>query len=284
MQSPCRYVWLLSLSIVLPSGCARWHVDAEPVYQTIEANPRRNTERAERQHHKALKIIRRHLDRRHFHADLHEAEDHLQRALVADVTYGPAHNSLGVLYLWRRDLYLAAWEFEYAQKLMPESCEPLYNLGIVYEEAGKLDQAIEYYQMALDIEPTNPHVLGNLARARIRYGDPIEAVRPLLEELRFADKRPDWLAWAAEQLGLNPIQFVSAEEPDLEDDEPTPAESAETPEEAEEIPPFPFSSEAAPELPPLDAPPGTAHLGDEQASEPIGPTESGPFAPPLLSE
>lgn len=273
---------MLSLGIILMPGCARWHVDAEPVYQTIEANPRRNTERAERQHHKALKIIRRHLDRRHFHADLHEAEDHLQQALVADVTYGPAHNSLGVLYLWRRDLYLAAWEFEYAQKLMPESCEPLYNLGMVYEQADKLDQAIEYYQMALDIQPTNPHVLGNLARARIRYGDPIEAVRPLLEELRFADKRPDWLAWAAEQLGLNPIQLVSAEGPDPEGDAPTPAESAETPEEAEEIPPIPFESKTAPQLPMLDAPAGTAHLGDDNAWETSEPTE--PFAPPLLSE
>ena len=41
--------------------------------------------------------------------DLAKAQEYLQKALVADVTYGPAHNTLGMLYLKQRRLYLAAW-------------------------------------------------------------------------------------------------------------------------------------------------------------------------------
>jgi hypothetical protein len=48
------------------------------------------------------------------------AERLLRDALTADLSYGPAHNNLGVLRLKRGDLSEAANEFEWARKLIPE--------------------------------------------------------------------------------------------------------------------------------------------------------------------
>ncbi len=119
---------------------------------------------------------------------------------MADVTYGPAHNTLGMLYLKQHKLYLAAWEFEYANKQMPERFEPLYNLALVYEAADKLDRAIEYASMAFSIAPRNADVMETLIRTRLRNGESIEEVRPLVKEVLFYETRPSWVCWAKEQL------------------------------------------------------------------------------------
>src|SRR5580658_3916147 len=47
-----------------------------------------------------------------------EAQSALLKALDADVTFGQAHNNLGTVYLHEGNLYQAAWEFQYAAKLM----------------------------------------------------------------------------------------------------------------------------------------------------------------------
>ncbi len=131
-----------------------------------------------------------------------EAQETLQKALDADVTYGQAHNNLGTLYLPKNNLYQAAWEFQYPAKLMPYQPEPRSNLGLALEAAGKLDEAVDNYDQALKIEPDNPQFLGNDARARIRRGDRDTAVRQLLSKLVATDTRPDWLAWARQKLVL----------------------------------------------------------------------------------
>lgn len=210
MRTPYMKSLLLAMSLQLLSGCQLLQNDSNAEYQTVEANPQRDTEEAEKQHEKASKIILRYLNGDRHHVDLNKAEELLQKALVADVTHAPSHNSLGVLYLWRHDLYLAAWEFEYANKLVPWTYEPLHNLGMVYDEADRPDKAVCYYEMAYEIAPSNPEVIGNLARARLKRGDSIDGIRPLLQELKMADHREDWLAWASELLGLNPLTVVSA--------------------------------------------------------------------------
>jgi tetratricopeptide (TPR) repeat protein len=129
-----------------------------------------------------------------------KAERHLQDALIADVRYGPAHNTLGTLYFSQHKLYLAAWEFEYAASLMPGRPEPFNNLGLVYEEAGRLGQAIESYEAAYAAAPSNAEYIGNLARALLKQGTPHDEVEHLLSELRMHDSRPDWLEWADDLL------------------------------------------------------------------------------------
>lgn len=229
----CR-IWsrLLPLCLVAVLGCKLTNDDLID-YRTIVADAHYDTEKAEEEHAKAIEIIENHLaceacwrvenetaeenlyrlvDCRLacLHANLPKAEEHLQKSLVADVSFGPAHNTLGTIYYWQRQLYLAAWEYEYAHKLMPERSEPLYNLGMLYDSIERLDEAIVHYEMALSLDPQNPAILGNLARALLRSGEPVDVVRPFLEEMVFFDTRPEWIEWAAEQLGLNPVQCVEA--------------------------------------------------------------------------
>jgi tetratricopeptide (TPR) repeat protein len=143
--------------------------------------------------------------------DLADVEKQLREALAADVRFGPAHHSLGVLYTWQKRLYLAAWEFEYAARLMPDRFEPLNNLGLVYESVGKYEQAKSYYLLAREKSPNSPEVVGNLARASFRSGESVEEMRPLLEDVLTMDSRPEWRRWAAELLGLNPPLIGTAE-------------------------------------------------------------------------
>jgi Flp pilus assembly protein TadD len=132
--------------------------------------------------------------------DFEHAEKILKESLAADVSFGPAHNNLGLVYYHANKLYQAAWEFEYATKLMPYMPEPRNNLGMVFERIGKLDEAIERYGQALQIAPDDPQFIGNLARAKVRKGDNDPQTRDLLDQLVLKDTRPDWVEWARERL------------------------------------------------------------------------------------
>jgi Flp pilus assembly protein TadD len=163
-------------------------------YQTIARDPHRDTDLARRETDLAIQLID--------HTKWPEAHTALQKALDADVTYGPAHNNLGTVYMHENNLYLAAWEFQYAAKLMPYQPQPRSNLGLVLEAAGKLDEAVDWYDQAIKIEPDNPEFLGNSARARVRRGDKDAKVRDLLVKLAYVDTRPQWVQWARERLVL----------------------------------------------------------------------------------
>lgn len=187
-------------------GCGMMHrVPSD--YQTVAADQQHDTDEAKAENAAAVRIINRRLAGKH--ADLAKAEKLLQDALVADVTYGPAHNSLGLVYYLQRQLYLAAWEYEYAAKLMPDRIEPVYNLALVYECAGDLDQAIATYETALAKRPQDAYIIGGLASARLRNGETVDDVRPLLEALAFHETRQEWVAWAQDHLGTHPRKIAS---------------------------------------------------------------------------
>lgn len=128
------------------------------------------------------------------------AEELLQKALRSGESSGVLHNSLGQLYYARGELYLAAWEFEIASKALPHRAEPWNNLGLVYEASGRLDKAVDEYRRALDADPENIRILGNLARARFRLGDRAEDLVPLLERLTSQHPSADWRSWAGSSL------------------------------------------------------------------------------------
>lgn len=198
--------------LVLTAGCQAIHAPVARDYRTVQADPNRDTDRAKVLHEKAIRILE--------HCDTCyrcecvaktlcrpcEAEKHLQDALIADVRFGPAHNTLGTLYLRQHRLYLAAWEFEYASNLMPARAEPHNNLGLVYEEAGRLGRAIEQYEIAAEMDPRNSEYLGNLVKASLKQGTPLEEVRYLLLELLMVEARPGWIRWAEDLLGTNPAE------------------------------------------------------------------------------
>lgn len=180
------------LAWTMLSGCASpGHTD---VYETVRAAPNRDTSKARMKNHHAVELILCH--------EYDEAENVLKEALAADVTFGAAHNNLGKIYYHQSKYYLAAWEFQYAIKLMPHHPEPRNNLGLVLEEVGRLDEAVVIYNEALNLQPDNPQIIGNLARTRIRRGDKNDGLRQLLSDLIMRDTRPEWVTWARDKLTL----------------------------------------------------------------------------------
>lgn len=163
-------------------------------YRTVADPPKRQPGTAKTLNAHAMALIQK--------QQYAEAEPILKKALMADITYGPAHNNLGKVYYHQQRYYLAAWEFQYAAKLLPHNPEPKNNLGLVFEATQKLDDAVTHYTVALELQPDNPALIGNLARARFRRGDRDAATKSLFEQLVLKDTRPEWSTWAKNTLIL----------------------------------------------------------------------------------
>ncbi|MAI33749.1 MAG: hypothetical protein CBE00_08060 [Planctomycetaceae bacterium TMED240] len=151
------------------------------------------------------------------------AAEKLLSAIRADPQYGPAHNNLGLLQFDDGKLYEAVLSFERARELMPTDPAVYYNLGLVLEKAGKKNQALEFYRQAVEIDPTEAHFLGNLVRLRRRLDENGPDVVAQLQDLMLIETRPDWRAWASEQLelALNPNLDRGPKTPDFGDSEST---------------------------------------------------------------
>lgn len=163
-------------------------------YTTARPEPHHDSDQARKVAAEGLQLLN--------DGKLEEAEQTLRRALEADVMFGPAHNSLGMVYYRQKRYYLAAWEFEYASRLMPDRPEPRNNFGLVFEAVGKIDDAVDWYGKAMQLAPDNPQIIGNLARAKVRRGDRDDQVRELLQQLVLKDTRPSWTAWAQREQTL----------------------------------------------------------------------------------
>jgi Flp pilus assembly protein TadD len=197
----------LFLIILATVGCVADNTTA-PKYETVTVNPRRDPEAAAKQNQHGLEALAK--------GKLDKAEKHFKEALIKDVDFGSAHNNLGRLYFDQGKNYLAAWEFEYAAKVMPQRGEPYNNLGLVMERVGKLEQAVDAYEMANILCPNHPEIVGNLARVYWCRDKSNVRTRDLLEQLIFIDTRPDWVSWAKEQVACGkisneilPVSFIS---------------------------------------------------------------------------
>lgn len=183
-------ILLTAFSFALAAGCARLSNEST-VYRTSEKSAIADSEAA-RYHEAAIGLMNQ--------GAYDAAEQELQNALVADVNYGPAHNTLGKLYYDQQKFYLASWEFEHAAKAMPNRAEPHNNLGLVYESVEKQELAIAAYEVAVALAPQNSNYLGNLIRAKVRRGDLSQELVLQLREFIHLDSRHDWTEWAKLQL------------------------------------------------------------------------------------
>ncbi len=187
------YVIAVLLS-ALVIGCQNQSTTRFGQHQTSAKDPRRDTDSARRLNAEAVKLLS--------DDQAEEAEKKLKAALSADLFFGPAHNNLGTLYHRQEKYYQAAWEFQYAARLMPGKAKPKNNLGMVFEAVGRLDESAKWYEEALAIEPDNVEITGNLARVMIQTDRRSNKIRKLLSDIVMKDHRPEWVAWAREQLAL----------------------------------------------------------------------------------
>lgn len=185
MRRSLLFVLLLGLAVM--AGCAH---TASPTTKPAFSSPRE--QRAMEELTNGTKSLQ--------DGDYEQAQKHLEASLKADAFSGLAHNNLGMVYYQQARYYDAAWQFQYASKVLPSRPEPHNNLGLVLEATGKTDEAIIQYQQAMALAPTGPQYLGNLVRAHVRRGDRDEKTRQLLQELLVIETRPDWRQWVQREL------------------------------------------------------------------------------------
>ena len=188
------------------SGCALFDAADEEVIQIDRSHDR---QKAEMLNARGVHWLE--------HGEVASAQRDFEKALLADETYGPAHNNLGQIYYDAGDMYQAAIAFDTAAQYMQGDPIAFNNLGLALESGGKLMEALENYQRAYEIDPTEEEFLGNLVRARIRLGEWDESVVVQLRELRFIETRPEWIGWIDELLAIrfNPFLDRGPGGPDL---------------------------------------------------------------------
>jgi tetratricopeptide (TPR) repeat protein len=181
-----------ALLAVHMTGCQSDSSPSDKPYKTAGHDPKRNTPLARQLTDEAVELIAE--------GRLDKARRKLESALAADLFYGPAHNNLGSIHLREKNYYQAAWEFQYAAKLMPEQYKPKNNLGLVFEQVGQLDKATTCYEDALALAPESVDVAANLARAYVRAGRKDEKTRELLTQVLMQHPSQRWTSWARQTL------------------------------------------------------------------------------------
>ena len=131
--------------------------------------------------------------------DLKRARKLLKEAVETNDRNAIAWVALGVTELRLQHLYEAAAAFDRAAKLLPNRYEPHYNLGLVYEAAGRYDKAIGEYEMALAMNPEQLEVLENLARAYERTNTKLDKAKGLVVRALQQESRPEWRLWLEER-------------------------------------------------------------------------------------
>ena len=92
-------------------------------------------------------------------------------------------------------------------KSEPENkCSPFFNsLALAYKVKKNYDESIKIYEIAIELEPTNPAINHNYGTTLYHVGKPVEALKYLLKskELGSDNKRTDeWIEGISKQLGI----------------------------------------------------------------------------------
>ncbi|MGD9300548.1 MAG: tetratricopeptide repeat protein [Desulfobacterales bacterium] len=86
------------------------------------------------------------------------------------------HNNLGVALSHQGRLEEAIEQYQVALKIKPEFSDAHYNLGYALAKIGKLDEGISHFREALRIEPSQVKILNNLGAALVLKGHYWEAI------------------------------------------------------------------------------------------------------------
>lgn len=118
-----------------------------------------------------------------------EAQIKLEQVVAGGNASPSIYNELGVCAMLTNDHSLSKWSFEKAIELEPEAVEPRFNLGMLYEQVGKLDLAMSLYQEAYQLSDADILVLGNLTKAQFKLGVRDEIVLEQLREIEASHVR-----------------------------------------------------------------------------------------------
>lgn len=101
-------------------------------------------------------------------------------------------NNLGVLYLDEHRYLEAAEAFAAASDHSPVDARPLYNLGLCWERAGYLPDALRHYTAALERDPRYLPALRGAIRAERRMDLASEATLDRIRMALLLEPDPSW--------------------------------------------------------------------------------------------
>ena len=119
------------------------------------------------------------------------AAERFKKAIVIKPDFGPAKNSLGVLYLIKKDWDTAIDIFnEVLENLLyPTPHFALSNLGLAYFEKKQFDQAEKYYRASLKKEPEYINAWRGLGKTYQATDRMLKAVKAFEKAVELA---PEW--------------------------------------------------------------------------------------------
>jgi tetratricopeptide (TPR) repeat protein len=128
----------------------------------------------------------------------HDLETLWRDTLMKNPQAWIAHINLGVVLQQAGQLDEAMEHWEQAIRINPDNAEVRYNLGKAWQQLGRPEEAARQYEHALQINLADADTHGRLATALIQLGRTDEAIEHLEESLRIAPDVPkvqNNLAW-----------------------------------------------------------------------------------------
>ncbi|MBN2287953.1 MAG: tetratricopeptide repeat protein [Candidatus Glassbacteria bacterium] len=117
-------------------------------------------------------------------------EESFARAANLDPDDPYALNNLGSVYLQQGRVEEAAAAYRKAVRLNPGYHKAYANLGVAYARLGEIKRAVGFYRKALKLEPKDPATHLNLGAALAGQGKNTQAAAHLREFLRLAPDHP----------------------------------------------------------------------------------------------
>jgi len=142
--------------------------------------------------------------------DLQLAQSRLSEAVHIDPSNDRAWMALGVIEYELDDYYKSAQAFHRATRLLPDRYEPRFNLGSVFEAAGKINKAIDEYENALRLAPDSVETMENLVRCYVRSNRNLSRALELTNQALEMETRPEWREWLLKQSVLLPSRIASS--------------------------------------------------------------------------
>ena len=99
-----------------------------------------------------------------------------------------AHNNLGIVFFQQRRMDEAIAHLQQSLEIKPDYAEAYYNLGTVLLQQGRTDEAIAHFQKAVEIKPDHASAHKNLGIAFFQKGRMDEAIAHFKRSLEI---RPD---------------------------------------------------------------------------------------------
>ena len=96
--------------------------------------------------------------------DIKAAEENLTKALQLKYNYPIAHYNLGIVYFQNKKYEEAIKEIKVAVEQLPQLYQAWNMLGRVYLKTGKIILAKEAFQRSLEIMPNQPQIVKTLQK------------------------------------------------------------------------------------------------------------------------